>query len=94
MCSPMHFILYNFEKFQSQFILGIIINACGINIEYFEPKYLFRRSNISDTSQQFFKITGITCLFEASIVQNKALNNEFLKLICCPSTELVCLDEN
>ena len=76
---PMKFILYGFEKTDTDFLGKIIIHAGCINIRYFLIKPFFRRAYILDTQQQFIKIVKrLIRVFQALVIQYKTLNQVFL----------------
>ena len=87
-CCPMHFVLILLEKQNGTFSLGVIINAGRINLQYLPPEYLFRRPDIPDSGKQFIKVVAAAEIFQAVIIQHKALFHELLEDRGRPHAEL------
>ena len=87
-CCPMHFVLNLLEKQNGTFSLGVIINAGRINLQHLSPEYLFRRPDIPDSGKQLIKVVAAAEIFQAVIIQHKALFHELLEDRGRPHAEL------
>ena len=85
---PMHFVLNLLEKQNRTFSLWIIINAGRINLQHLSPEHLFRRSDIPDSGKQLIKVVAAAEIFQAVIIQHKALFHELLEDRGRPHAEL------
>ena len=69
--------LLNHDSITLQFVLRIIVDACGVNVLYFLIKKPFRKTNFPDTFLQLGKVVHRTARLKSIVIQRKPLDNVF-----------------
>ena len=89
--SPVHFILYCCEKELRCLGSRIVVDAGGVDVQYFAPEDFFRGAYVPDACQQLFEVVATARLLEPVVVEGKTLDDKFLQCLGRPYTKLRCL---
>ena len=84
----MNLILDFLEKLNGDFRLGVIVNTGCVDIKHLTVKHLLGSADITDTLQQLLEVSAAAQIFQALIIQSKALSHILLQNPRCPNTKL------
>ena len=84
----MNLILDFLEKLNGDFRLGVIVNTGCVDFKHLTVKHLLGSADITDTLQQLLEVSAAAQIFQALIIQSKALSHILLQNPRCPNTKL------
>jgi len=85
---PVHLVLHRSKELQGKVRAGIVVDARRVDIEDLAPENLFGRPDVADSGEQFVKVVEAVNLFEAIVIQCKALDDVFPETFSGPTAEL------
>ena len=81
-------ILDFLEKLNRDFRLGVIVNTGRVDFKHLSIKHLLGSADVADAFQQLLEVSAAAQIFQALIIQSKALSHILLQNPRCPNTKL------
>ena len=84
----MHLILNRLKELLRHLHPWVIVDAEGINLQNLAIEHLFRRTDVTDASQQFIEVVSAASPLQQVVVQCKSFHDILFQHLCCPHAEL------